>query len=37
MWNTLYEKTKYQRKWINANNETKPLRIKHAIKMTIFK
>ena len=34
MWNTSNETTRYH-KWINANNKTKPVRVKYTIKMTI--
>ena len=37
MWNTPSETTKYQHKWINANNEAKPLSVKYKIRITIFK
>ena len=37
MWNTPSKITKYQHKWINANNEAKPLRVKDTIRMTFLK
>ena len=37
MRNTPSEITKYQHKWINANNETKHVRVKYTIKIAIFK
>ena len=37
MWNTPSEIIKYGLKWINADNETKPSRVKCTIRITTLK
>ena len=36
MWNTPSKIMNYEHKWVNANNEANPLRVKYTIEMVIF-